>query len=228
MAQQQSRLAVISVGGSLIVPDGIGLAFLEDFRDRIKKYVREGWRFAIITGGGKIARQYQEALGKSAAKEDLDWIGIRATHLNAYLVQALLGESAGESVVEDPTAPLPDKPVIVAGGWKPGRSTDYDAVLIAQQLGAGRIINLSNVDYVYTADPKKNPDAKPIEKITWEELRKLLPPEWDPGLSTPFDPVAAKEAEALGLEVAIMNGAHLDQVENYLDGKPFRGTTITP
>lgn len=59
------------------------------------------------------------------------------------------------------------------------------------------------------------------------EFRKLIPEKWDPGLSSPFDPVAAKEAEALGLEVAIINGAHLDQFSNYLDGKPFVGTVIS-
>jgi uridylate kinase len=53
-----------------------------------------------------------------------------------------------------------------------------------------------------------------------------LPEKWDPGLNTPFDPVAAKEAEKIGLEVVVMNGKKLKNFENYLDGKEFIGTKI--
>ncbi|HEY0979731.1 MAG TPA: UMP kinase, partial [Candidatus Paceibacterota bacterium] len=87
--------------------------------------------------------------------------------------------------------------------------------------------NLSNIDYVYTADPRTNPDAQKIENIGWADFRKLIPTEWDPGLSSPFDPVAAREAEALKLEVAVINGNNLEAFEHYLDGKPFSGTVIS-
>ncbi len=99
--------------------------------------------------------------------------------------------------------------------------------MAAKTLGAKKVINLSNIDYVYTADPRTNPDATKIETIGWADFRKLLPEEWDPGLSSPFDPVAAKEAQVLGLEVAVINGAKLDEFEKYLDGKPFGGTVIS-
>ena len=98
---------------------------------------------------------------------------------------------------------------------------------MAKGLGAKKIVNLSNIDFVYTADPKKDPSAKPIEKISWAEFRKMIPAEWDPGLSSPFDPIAAREAEALGLEVVVMNGKKLGEFSNYLAGKPFKGTVIS-
>ena len=72
-----------------------------------------------------------------------------------------------------------------------------------------------------------DPKAQKIEKISWADFRQLIPAEWDPGLSAPFDPIAAKEAERLGLEVAIMNGAYLDRFSAYLAGKPFVGTIIS-
>ena len=99
--------------------------------------------------------------------------------------------------------------------------------MMAKNIGTTRLVNLSNIDYVYDSDPKKDLNAKKIEKISWAEFRKLIPEEWDPGLSSPFDPVAAKEAEALGLEVAVINGARLDQFSNYLDNRPFVGTVIS-
>ena len=99
--------------------------------------------------------------------------------------------------------------------------------MAAKKLGAKKLVNLSNIDYVYTADPKKDPAATKIEKIDWQDFRELIPKEWDPGLSSPFDPVAAKEAQSLHLEVAILNGGNLDEFEKYLDGAAFAGTTIS-
>lgn len=116
--------------------------------------------------------------------------------------------------------------LVIAAGYRPGSSTDYRAIQIADRLGAKKVINLSNIDYVYTADPRKDPSAEKIEEITWGDFRALIPEEWDPGLSSPFDPVAAKEAEKLEIEVAIINGANLDTLQSYLDGKGFTGTRI--
>jgi uridylate kinase len=98
---------------------------------------------------------------------------------------------------------------------------------MAKNLGATKLINLSDIDYVYDRDPRKDKNAKPIERISWADFRKLIPSEWDPGIHSPFDPVAAKEAEALNLEVAIINGTHLDRFADYLAGKPFTGTVIS-
>ena len=115
---------------------------------------------------------------------------------------------------------------MIAAGYRPGSSTDLRAVQIAEKIGATKVINLSNIDYVYTADPRTNPDAQKIETINWSDFRALIPAEWDPGLSSPFDPIAAKAAERDNIEVAIINGNKLAEVVNYLDGKPFVGTLI--
>jgi uridylate kinase len=81
---------------------------------------------------------------------------------------------------------------------------------------------------VYDSDPKKNPNAKKFETISWEEYRNLIPKEWtDAGLSTPFDPIASKTAQEAGIEVAVMNGKPLDNLKNYLKGEKFSGTVIS-
>src|SRR5690606_24632140 len=108
-----------------------------------------------------------------------------------------------------------------AAGYHPGASTDYRAVQIAGHIDAKKIVNLSNTDYIYTADPRKDLKAEKIEDITWNDFRALIPAEWNPGLSAPFDPVAARAAEALGIEVASINGEDLRELANYLDDKPF-------
>ena len=160
-------------------------------------------------------------------KDELDWLGIYSIRVNAELVRLLLGEYAQEQVITDPTLPVHfTKPVILAGGYKPGWSTDYVAILLAKNVGAKKVINLSNMDYVYDSDPKKNPLAQKIEKISWADYRKLIPKEWNPGLSSPFDPVASELAEKESIEVAIMNGQPLYHLRNYLNGEEFVGTVI--
>jgi uridylate kinase len=116
--------------------------------------------------------------------------------------------------------------LVVGAGYRPGSSSDLQAIKIAIRVGAKRVVNLSNIDYVYTADPKKDPAAKKIEDITWEEFRKLIPEKWDPGISSPFDPVAAKEAQAQDIEVACIGGDDLLALRNYLHGESFVGTKI--
>ena len=224
-----SKYIVISLGGSLIVPNEIDIELLRQFTSTIKEYVARGFRFAIITGGGRISRNYT-----LAAKEivqptniDLDWVGIAATRLNAELVRVLLGDVAHTEIVFNPEhIPATDKPVIVGGGWKPGNSSDLAAVTTAHSIGAKKVINLSNIDYVYTKDPRSNPDAVKIERMGWEEFRTLLPKEWDPGLNSPFDPIAAKEAQELGLEVTVLNGRNIENLKKYLDGALFVGSVI--
>ncbi len=223
---------VISVGGSLIVPDQIDVAFLKRFKKFVFEQVATGKRFAIITGGGKTARRYQDAAGKvsTLTPDDLDWLGLHATRLNGHLLRTIFRDIAHPVIITNPDEVL-DVPssakLIVAAGYRPGASTDLRAVQIAAHLGAKKLINLSNIDYAYDKDPHAYKNAQPIKNIDWPSFRALLPDHWDPGLSAPFDPVAAREAQKCGMEVAIINGAKLKQVEKYMAGEKFAGTRIS-
>lgn len=222
---------VMSVGGSLIVPGTIDTAFLTTLKSLITKETAQGRRFIIIAGGGRTARNYQEAAAavSTLTTEDLDWMGIHATRLNGHLLRTIFRDLAYPVVITNPDEILDtpkNAPVIIAAGYRPGSSTDLRAVQIAHRVNATKLINLSNIDYVYTADPRTNPDATKIETISWPEFRALIPAEWDPGLSSPFDPVAAKEAELHNIEVAIINGNHPTALPDYLANEPFVGTRI--
>jgi len=223
---------VVSVGGSLIVPDAIDTDFLTRFRTLILEKVQKGFTFSIIAGGGKTARRYQDAVravSGDISHDDLDWLGIHATRLNGHLLHALFHKESPDILIEDPTQPVDTaQSILIAGGWKPGCSTDYDAVLMAKTLGAKRLVNLTTtIDYVYDKDPHVDQGGKKIEKASWAEFGALIPKEWSPGLSSLFDPIAAKEAEAVGIELAIISGALLEEFSNYIDGKPFVGTVIS-
>lgn len=220
---------ILSLGGSLVAPDGIDTAFIRDFRALILDEVKAGKQFIITVGGGKVCRRYQAAASEFGAvsQETLDWIGIRALSLNAELIRAVFGESAHPNVIIEPSElRTASKPVVIFGAKAPGHSTDFDAVEAARESGAQKVVNLSNIDYVYEKDPKQFPDAEKIEKASWKEFRAILPEEWMPGVNAPFDPIAAKRAEELSLEVAIMNGNNLPNLKNYLEGKAFKGTVI--
>lgn len=220
---------VISLGGSLIVPDNVDIPFIKKFIETIKEYTNKGFKFVIITGGGHTARAYIAASKEivTPSHDDLDWIGIAATRMNAELVRVGFSDVAHSSIIMDPdNIPSTDKSVLIGAGWKPGNSSDLAAVHAAGSVGAKKVINLSNIDYAYDKDPKKFPDAEIIKESSWADFRKILPTEWNPGLNAPFDPVAATKAEELGLEVSILNGKNIENLKNYLDGKEFIGTVI--
>jgi uridylate kinase len=225
-----TKTYIISLGGSLIAPaTGIDWRFLKRFRALILGRIKSGQRFFLIAGGGKTARNYAAAAARvvKVAQDDLDWLGIHATRLNAHLLRTVFRERAEPEIITNPSVKLSSgKNIVVAAGWRPGRSTDYVATMLAEAYGAKIIINLSNIDYVYDKDPNKYQDAKVKTQMTWSEFRKLVGNKWSPGLNAPFDPVAAKKSAELGLEVVIMNGRKMKNLANYLAGRKFRGTVI--
>lgn len=228
------KMCILSLGGSLIVPEEIDSAYLKEFKTVIEDAASNGWKFVIITGGGKICRKYQNAAEHAnvlVTDEDKDWLGIHATRMNAQLIRTIFRDIAHPRVNTNPHD-LEDfysfkESVLVAAGWRPGFSTDYDAVVLAKYLDIEKIVNFSNIDYVYTEDPRNNPNAQKIETITWTDFRKIVGNEWSPGLNAPFDPIASKLAQEAKLEVAILNGKNLPNFESYLEGKPYRGTKIS-
>ena len=228
------KLTVLSVGGSIISPDKVDYDFLASFKAMISAHLEENKdeRLVFVAGGGAPARVYQEALRKinsTAPVELQDWLGIKATHLNAMLLRAVFSDFCQDDVVTDPTAPEVSFTgrVLVAGGWKPGFSTDTDAVYLAKRFGGKKVINLSNIKKVYTDDPRKNPEAKPNDRISWKDFRSMVGNEWNPGLNAPFDPIASRLAEENGMTVIAADGRNIENTRAILSDEPFEGTIIS-
>ena len=238
---------VLSVGGSIIAPDSPDVDFLSRFSAMVTDYLlkNEDARLIFVAGGGAPARVYQNAYREVLKKfNDIqkkntiyssddetnnacDWLGIMATRLNAQILKTVFGPLCKQEVVTDPTA-VNDFTgrILVASGWKPGFSTDNDAVLLAEKFNADTVVNLSNIEKVYTDDPRKNPDAKPLDKISWADFRKMVGDEWVPGKNCPFDPVASKKASEMNLKVICAGGKNIENIRAILDGKDYIGTTI--
>lgn len=223
---------IISLGGSLLVPEAIDDVFVAHFKKFIVSHIKKGYRFILVTGGGKTARKYIESAATVTKinDEDRDWLGIHATRMNAHLVRTIFREYAHPRINTNPhdledfySAP---EPILVAAGWRPGFSTDFDAVILGKYLGVKRIINLSNIERVYDKDPRHHSDAVPFDAMTWKAFRKVVGNKWNPGMNVPFDPIASAMAEKEEMEVAIMNGGDLDNVTRYIAGKKFVGTLV--
>jgi uridylate kinase len=224
------KIYVISLGGSLIAPDKIDPKFLKEFSGLIRKRIAKGSRFVLVTGGGKICRDYQDTLKNLAAPSasDLDWMGIAFTHANATLVQLLFGKLAHPAIITNPTKKVAFREkILMAGGWKPGWSTDFITVKLAAVYGAQTVINLSNIDYVYDKDPRKHRNAKKIRQVSWPDFQKIVGTKWKPGANAPFDPIASKFARAHKQTVIIANGRNMKNLDAILSGsQKFIGTKV--
>lgn len=228
------NIKILSVGGSIVAPDAVDRAFLISFRQAILEYLEgdSNRKLVFVVGGGGPARVYQKAYREIVENPDSDsqdWIGIMATRLNGELLKGIFADDCPEPVVTDPTSIKTFKGrILVAAGWKPGFSTDNDSVLLAENIGADTVINLSNIKKVYSADPKLDPNAVPLDNISWAEMKKLVGDKWTPGVNVPFDPVATRRASELGLKVITAAGNDIENMKRILTGDDFEGTTIGP
>src|SRR3990167_4643045 len=173
MGDNHKEKIVMSIGGSLIIPNG---GVNTDFLQKLNQFVRaqlaknKNRQFFLVVGGGSIARHYRDAgekvIGHELTRDDLDWLGIHATKLNAHLVRTIFRDIAHPYILKHyEIIRKVTEPIVVAAGWKPGWSTDYDAILLCEDYGSRTVINLSNIDMAYTDDPRTNPNATPIKEI---------------------------------------------------------------
>lgn len=234
MIDMNNNIKVLSVGGSIVAPDAVDKTFLIRFRQAILDYLNgdTNRKLVLVVGGGGPARAYQKAyreIVENSDSDSQDWIGIMATRLNGELLKGIFADDCPDPVVTDPTSITGFMGrILVAAGWKPGFSTDNDSVLLAEKIGADTVINLSNINKVYSADPKLDSNAVPLDNISWDQMKKLVGDKWTPGVNIPFDPVATKRASALGLKVITAAGKDIENMKKILTGADFEGTTIGP
>ena len=218
---------VVSLGGSLIVPEKVQTGYLKRLKQFINQKTAAGFQFLFVCGGGKTAREYIDAgnrLDLSAAERD--HLGIRSTLINAELVNYYL--KTGANVLTKPDFDSADftKPVLLAGGWDPGYSSDYSAVLYATFLNTKTVINLTNVDHVYSKNPKTSDNAKPLKDLSWQDYLNLVGQSWNSGDHFPFDPFASKLAQKNHINVYIVKGTLLQEFDKILHNKSFKGTLL--
>jgi uridylate kinase len=216
---------VISLGGSIIVPEKIDYKFLNEFKKVIKK--NSQYRFIIVTGGGKTARTYIEAARKEKlTEEEASFLGILTTRLNANLVADLFNQ---QKVPETHTElyKMKDR-VIVCGALsnKSGMTSDANAAEIARDLKAKCFINMTNVEGLYTEDPKKHKHATFIPYITFNDFHKKIQRiKFKAGQHFILDQKASTIIKQHKIKTIILQGN--PQLNNFLNNKKFIGTIIS-
>lgn len=223
---------VVSVGGSIFLgPEGPDAGRTRAVAAVLREASRHARLFAVV-GGGSTARKYIEAaraLGENEAA--LDDLGIGITRSNARVLLAALPEAypAIPTGFDEALLASRSHPIVLMGGTHPGHTTDAVAAMLAERARATRLVIATNVDGVYDRDPKQNPDAKFLNRLTGNELVRItiLGPQ-KAGSAGVVDPLAAKLIARARIPTMVVNGNHHEDLGKALAGKPFHGSVVEP
>jgi uridylate kinase len=225
---------VIKIGGSILTDDKgeINLDVIKKYSSILKEIHSNDNSIFIVVGGGKIAREYIEYLRNLGASEFLcDMIGIECSRLNARVLITSLNSESYPKPIEDFNKVIElsnSNKILVMGGTQPGQSTNAVAALLAEIVKADFIINLTNVDGVYTADPKKDSSAKLLNQVTIDELEKILTGQSVKAGSYPlFDPIAIKIVRRSKIPTLIINGKDPNNIKKAIKGEKIGTRIIT-
>ena len=181
------RVVVKLSGEALMGPDTHGLhaPTLRRFAHDLKAAAALGVQVAVVIGGGNFFRGLQGA-DKGIERARADSIGMLATVMNALAMEGAL-EEIGQparvlSAVAMPSQCQPysrqaalahlvkRRVILLAGGTgNPFFTTDTGAALRAAELSCDAVMKATNVDGIYTADPKKDPEARRFERLSHDE-----------------------------------------------------------
>ena len=226
----KKEVVVLSLGGSLIVPNDIDLGFLQKFKKVIKKNSRNH-KFIIVCGGGSIARKYISALRKAGLNEEFQSLsGISATRMNARFMNYLFGinpEIGIPHTTETLMKYVKKQDIIFCGAleYKPTQTSDSTAAELAKHFKAP-FINLTNVPGLYNKNPMEHKDARLILRISWNEFCSMANGnKYKPGQHFVLDQTAAKIIAKEQIPTYIL-GKDLKQLEAVLKYRNFKGTLI--
>jgi uridylate kinase len=223
----------ICFGGSIVAPDKPDTHLIQEIAKAVYALKSKRYEVLIVTGGGGPARMYIEAAQKfGTSHSDLDKIGIDVTRLHARMIISALGDIAEPepmTTIEAAVRSVFKNKVPVMGGTTPGQTTDAVAAMLAKASRSDLLIFFSDVDGIYTADPKIDPKAKKIESMTARELAKRFATvKAEPGMKMIVDPIAAKLIERSKFKTLVMGAHEIKRLPKILEGADHSGTTIVP
>ena len=221
------KVIVLSLGGSLIIPENIDVRFLNKFKKVILKNTKK-YKFVVVCGGGSIARKYISVL-KDEKLQSLS--GISATRMNARFMSYFFNLNPEHGIphkMETLEKYLKKQDVVFCGAleYKPHQTSDSTATEIARHFKTD-FINLTNVSGLHDKNPKEFKDAKFISKISWEDFDKMAnAKKFKPGQHFVLDQTASKIILRNKITTYII-GKDMKQFDNLLNGRNFRGSVIS-
>ncbi|MEX2017572.1 MAG: UMP kinase [Candidatus Pacearchaeota archaeon] len=226
----QKKEVVISLGGSLIIPDDVDVSLLERFKKILLKN-KNKYNFVVVCGGGSIARKYINALKKTGLNLGFQsFAGISATRMNARFMSYFFKYNQEMGIPHTMKAVkdyLKKENIVFCGAleYKPNQTSDTTSAEVAAFLQCD-FINLTDVPGLYTKNPKQHKDAKFIPKISWKDFDKMASKiEFKPGQHFVLDQTASKIILKNKTPTYIL-GKDMSQLDNLLNGKKFKGTVI--
>ncbi len=208
---------VVRIGGS-VVANPINTVLLGKYSDIIRQIREQGHDMVVILGGGALARQFiglakELGLGIDAQDE----VAISCSRLFAQLFLKCLGDIAASKVAvtpEEAAEYLAGGKIAVMGGLKPGITTDTVATLVAEKIAADMLLKASDQKGVYNKDPRKNPDAIKIDRLTFNELSEVFGQNThEAGIHQIIDPEAVKVLKRSHIKTVVVSGF---EPENFL------------
>jgi uridylate kinase len=227
----------ISLGGSLLTGKNtdphikINPTNYTRYAETIRTLHTEGHTLMVVCGGGKPARYFINAAKKLNATPDIqDQLGVKSTHINALLFMAALGDIADQTRIYQRGSDLKHAPkdkVLIGGGYKPGSSTDYRAVIFARHMQADLVINATDIDGVYTKNPKIHADAEKLPTLTCTTLETIIKQNTRqaPGEYGLFDLKAVRLAKKIDTPIIIIDGTDPKEILRAVNGT-HNGSTI--
>ncbi|MBX5321434.1 MAG: UMP kinase [Candidatus Bathyarchaeota archaeon] len=220
---------VIRLGGS-VVATPVNTSLIAEYTEILKKLKMKGHELAVVVGGGALAREFIKiAKELGLAEKDQDDLAIGVSRLYAQLFAKMLGKAGCEKIptsVEEATECLEKGRIAVLGGLKPGMTTDTVAALVAERINADTLIKATDQEGVYTKDPRKHPDAVKLDRLSFEDLPKVLAEnKHKAGIHQILDPEAIKILKAKRIRIHILNGFKPENLLLAVEGRNI-GTII--
>jgi uridylate kinase len=235
-------IIVASIGGSVVRPNRLNPSFTEGLMEFSSQSLDREITPVYVVGGGGQARTVKEDLKSMGVRdsEAIDQAGIAVTEVNTTMIEAIMKDRL--IPVKRYTSlqlknarifkyDMPEEGMVhLMGGSTPGQTSDTVAVYAALEANQTYVFNISDIRGIHpTTNGGELNRKKIISSLTWDEYRTLIPPEHEPGLHAPFDPVASKMAQEKGIVAVLIGRTDIFKKLNLcLSGKEFVGTVIHP
>lgn len=226
------KIIVLSLGGSLIVPENINSKFLEKFREIILKNTKK-YKFVVVCGGGHIARIYikgleNQSINKKKYLQSL--LGVSTTRLNARFMTYFFGKDANKGIpheMKQVESLLRKNDVVFCGAlrYAKNQTSDATAAKLANYFHSD-FINLTDVSGLHDKNPKKFKNARFIPVISYKDFLKMVEKvDFKPGQHFVLDQTAAKIIKKYNVKTFIL-GPDMENLDNLLNNKHFIGSII--
>lgn len=220
---------VVRVGGS-VVGSPLNAPMISCYVTLLKDWKNQGHDVVAVVGGGSLAREFIKVAAYLGLEEERrDWAAIHVSRLLAQVFVLGLGDAGCGTVpvsLDEAEACLKKGKIVVMGGLRPGMTTDTVAALLGERVKADLLVKGSNVDGIYTKDPRKYPDAQKLDKLKFEELGSIFEADSHrAGINQIIDPEAVKILAKIRLRTIVVDGYDTANLVFAVQGRPV-GTVI--